>query len=277
MTPTLFRRPGASPGRFHTPDASRPTRPAGRARRHGGAGFSLVEILVVVGIIAVLATIASVAFVRLDPSGKSTKVTLDSCKAMLAELNSADGLTRQPPAVWWDGNRIAKPASYPRSPGNFGDFWRDPYRDNSNSASPAPASPMPVPPPFTEGSAFLDADIVKNTNLAMYVLMTIPANNAAVAKLPPRATQKWTTDDPESTAIDERAYPLPLDAWGNPIVFVPASGLTNLTTSGVSYAPGAVAPNLPALRAPDGRPFFASAGPDNDLAKGDDNLYSFQD
>ena len=32
----------------------------------------------------------------------------------------------------------------------------------------------------------------------------------------------------------------------------------------------------PVIRSPDNRPFFASAGPDGDFSKGDDNLYSFE-
>jgi hypothetical protein len=30
------------------------------------------------------------------------------------------------------------------------------------------------------------------------------------------------------------------------------------------------------IHSPDGRPFFASAGPDGDFSNGDDNLYSFE-
>jgi hypothetical protein len=61
--------------------------------------------------------------------------------------------------------------------------------------------------------------------------------------------------------FDESRVRIPLDAWGNPIIFVPAGGL-----AGVHVDP---------VRSPDGRPFFASAGADGDFATGDDNLYSF--
>ena len=33
---------------------------------------------------------------------------------------------------------------------------------------------------------------------------------------------------------------------------------------------------MPAIAAPNNRPFFASAGPDGDFSKGDDNIYSFE-
>ncbi|MGH7180174.1 MAG: hypothetical protein ACREJC_22540, partial [Tepidisphaeraceae bacterium] len=93
--------------------------------------------------------------------------------------------------------------------------------------------------------------------------------------------------------------PLFLDAWGNPIIFVPATGLrTRLLVDKKDYDPGnfdqnviilspegemgrstgstpGVPPGFPYVKRP-GRPFFASAGPDGDFTKGDDNLYSFE-
>ncbi len=59
--------------------------------------------------------------------------------------------------------------------------------------------------------------------------------------------------------------PVLLDGWGNPIIWVPGAG--------VKVNVGATAT---VIKAPDGRPFFASAGPDGDFSKGDDNVYSFQ-
>jgi prepilin-type N-terminal cleavage/methylation domain-containing protein len=55
--------------------------------------------------------------------------------------------------------------------------------------------------------------------------------------------------------------PVPLDAWGNPIIFV-MGGVLNV--------------NGAQIHSPDYHPFFASAGPDGNFAKGDDNLYSFE-
>lgn len=92
--------------------------------------------------------------------------------------------------------------------------------------------------------------------------------------------------------------PLAQDAWGDPIIFVPASGLRVLLKNGrPQYGPEE---NPPALH-PDqywiivspegsvtgngtatpivtrrGRPFFASAGPDGNFDTGDDNVYSFE-
>jgi hypothetical protein len=81
------------------------------------------------------------------------------------------------------------------------------------------------------------------------------------------------------------------DGWGNPILFVPASGLHVRVLNGAStYKPtdatqnyiivspeGSVSGNGTATPVVTkiGKPFWASAGPDGDFTKGDDNLYSF--
>jgi hypothetical protein len=85
-----------------------------------------------------------------------------------------------------------------------------------------------------------------------------------------------------------------LDAWNNPILFVPASGLLvrQLGTKS-SYDPAdrsqtyvivspegiAEAPQLgrAGRLVRPGKPFFVSAGPDGDYATADDNLYSFEE
>lgn len=93
-------------------------------------------------------------------------------------------------------------------------------------------------------------------------------------------------------AVDSSsAVPLILDAWDNPIIFVPGSGLrvrklngkdandsTDIDQSVIIVSKeGSVrdlAGQMPTV-VTAGRPFFASAGPDGDFAKGDDNIYSF--
>jgi hypothetical protein len=88
------------------------------------------------------------------------------------------------------------------------------------------------------------------------------------------------------------ANPILLDAWNNPIIFVPATGLRVRRLNGkatidpnentqtfIDISPeGKVDytdPAHPRVITP-GRPFFASAGEDGDFAKADDNIYSFQ-
>ncbi|HVT88232.1 MAG TPA: type II secretion system protein [Tepidisphaeraceae bacterium] len=95
------------------------------------------------------------------------------------------------------------------------------------------------------------------------------------------------------------AAPLLLDAWDNPIIFVPATGLrVRLSNGATDYnvpTSAAVQPTSMIIVSPEGqvamnttvtppqpqltrpgRPFWASAGPDGDFAKGDDNIYSFE-
>ena len=72
--------------------------------------------------------------------------------------------------------------------------------------------------------------------------------------------------------------PVILDAWGNPILFIPCGpnlvnpsspngGLSNVTLSKAQTG---------IIRPTDFRPFFASAGADGNVASGDDNIYSFE-
>jgi prepilin-type N-terminal cleavage/methylation domain-containing protein len=105
------------------------------------------------------------------------------------------------------------------------------------------------------------------------------------AAAPPSGVGNWATDVTPPT-------PVLLDAWDNPIIFVPGTGLRVRKLNGqqannpasvdqtfIVISPEGQVSDLP-NQAPSvtkpGRPFFASAGPDGDFAKGDDNLYSFE-
>jgi hypothetical protein len=72
--------------------------------------------------------------------------------------------------------------------------------------------------------------------------------------------------------------PLVLDAWGNPIIFVPGSGLIVYSKAGGhSDATKGYIYQVVLIQSPDHKPFFASAGPDGDFSNGDDNIYSFEE
>jgi prepilin-type N-terminal cleavage/methylation domain-containing protein len=100
---------------------------------------------------------------------------------------------------------------------------------------------------------------------------------ATVGVLPDGATQSppnyyyWMPTFNSVAAA--QAIPVVLDAWGNPIVFVMGGvlGEPSGSASGLLNAGG----NVVQVSSPDYHPFFASAGPDGDFSKGDDNLYSF--
>lgn len=106
--------------------------------------------------------------------------------------------------------------------------------------------------------------------------------NGGVAAVPP-GPGPWQIDKSPPS-------PLLLDAWNNPIIIVPGSGLrvrllngaTDYNASTVQTAiimsPEGKANNAvtPPTVLQVGRPFFASAGADGDFSKGDDNIYSFE-
>lgn len=103
------------------------------------------------------------------------------------------------------------------------------------------------------------------TKRVMQQLLRIPANRTAMGKM--SSDRLLKTDDPQT--------PVPIDGWGNPLVFVPGAGLTDVDVSGGADQ---------TIRAPGSVPFFASAGPDGQLTGGtgnrpvgDDNVYSFRD
>ena len=84
----------------------------------------------------------------------------------------------------------------------------------------------------------------------------------------------WIPVVPVPSSTTPLSTPVPLDAWGNPIIFVmggvlgtaPGSATGTLTAGGNNFQ----------VVSPDYRPFFASAGPDGNFSLGDDNIYSFE-
>jgi hypothetical protein len=135
---------------------------------------------------------------------------------------------------------------------------------------------------------------VKNTQLAMYMFNQVSAVKKILSAMPD-GTLTTIADDPATNAppYDEHAVGVPKDAWGNLMIFVPASGLrgvyladsnaTEYVVTSVKVYPASALPN--GTVAPGARPFFASPGPDGHLGGfdatsgktfGDDNLYSFE-
>jgi hypothetical protein len=132
------------------------------------------------------------------------------------------------------------------------------------------------------------SDAVLNTEIAMQMLIAIPLNRTALSGIPSNQQEKNTasrnvTDPRTMPMFPVGVPPLVLDGWGNPMIFVPAGGLrvtfasrnnapAVVTSAGVYDPTNAGTPNPPI----GVRPFFASAGPDGDFSKGDDNIYSFE-
>jgi prepilin-type N-terminal cleavage/methylation domain-containing protein len=117
-------------------------------------------------------------------------------------------------------------------------------------------------------------------NRVAYVLGNVVTHNGTSyrctntheATSPPAPPTNWDV----TTKISALS---PIDAWGNPIIFVTRTGLgTGAALVGGEPPPGAVSlgGQSVTITNSDGRFFWASAGPDGDFSTGDDNVYSFE-
>jgi prepilin-type N-terminal cleavage/methylation domain-containing protein len=255
------------------------------SRTPARGGFTLIEILVVIGVILILIGLFFGGMKKWTESSKRqiTVTRIEMLQSALGELEAAGHNQFQqqwffaPPnaAVFLDAsqvgnvtNDIEPPPSTPPSktimvagvPTTLGVDSR--YNAMQYMIYPATTSapPMPGASGGAPTAAYPQFGI-------MAKLMTLPTVAKAIAALPSSSIASATV----KVGTVSVSYPVILDGWGNPILFVPSSGITNvyLNTNTNSWNP------VPTVTAPDGRPFFVSAGPDGDFLKGDDNIYSF--
>lgn len=226
-------------------------------QRKRAKAFSLLEILTVVGIIAVLVTIAVYAFKNLDPSAKVTKSQLENARSMLSEYEAMTGSIKGLPS----SNGIL----------NFvGDVTRDGGDSDGDKILNCYDANDPAQP------------LTKFTRDAMTALLRVPANLQAYNRLSHNLLVELPHDTYYQNAAPGDVLDKALaDGWSHPIYFVPGAGIKVKMLNGSTVT----------VRSPDGRPFFVSAGPDgfisarpgadgtldtqDDIAAGDDNLYSF--
>ncbi len=118
---------------------------------------------------------------------------------------------------------------------------------------------------------------VRYAGAILAALARVPENKTALERFP--ADRRLNTHVRGSTPPPYESFVL-IDGWGNPIIFVPPTGLRNITVGGVldctvrsdmTIRPGSATP-----ASSKGRGFWASAGPDGSFIKGDDNVYSFE-
>ncbi|HTW94791.1 MAG TPA: prepilin-type N-terminal cleavage/methylation domain-containing protein [Tepidisphaeraceae bacterium] len=284
-------------------------------------GFTLIELLVVMGIILILIglVIGGMKIWGTQSATSVTKARFEALNGMLANLEASapNTFSSNNPAIsatyypWVSTESVlALPTPGSASPGSL-----------SYSASTLPASAFAYFTSVVLGSAGNPTTGDDGRNEAMLYtdiaildqLITIPANATILGQMPTNAKAVPTTEAnvPSGTSLTSDL----LDGWNNPIIFVPAGGLSEVYSSQAgpssgSFSPGALValssssptkingqdyyeiytcissttsgpPNpstawAPGVRSPDGKPFWASAGPDGNFQLGDDNIYSFQ-
>ncbi|WP_428937567.1 prepilin-type N-terminal cleavage/methylation domain-containing protein [Fontivita pretiosa] len=285
------------------------------AVRHNA--FTMLELIVVIVVIMILAGILLYSLRAITGGGREgqTRVLLENAAGLLAELDATARLgTANRPAQWWwkpaSGNAVVITPN-PADPDHESlDFWRRTNQDSS-------LRPLPIRAPglVSEGSPERGDPndpqnrpphaAIANTAIAFSKLLSVPANRQKFQGISAQRQLKlYNKDDMSKTnLIDEsKLPPVLLDAWNNPIIFVPAAGLEVglsidgktqrrvITSSKVRRPPDD--PQTPEYASDVDRPFFASAGPDgifgampgpdgvlgtdDDVAGGDDNLYSFE-
>lgn len=120
------------------------------------------------------------------------------------------------------------------------------------------------------------------------------ANHPSPPGTPAPPNANWVEEGTAADTFREEPPIMLVDAWNNPILFVPATGMIVRTLNGETEldptkrgqtvvvvspegsAAAAVLPNQAGELVRAGKPFFVSAGPDGDFTTGDDNIYSFE-
>lgn len=248
-------------------------------------GFTLIELLVVMAIIAILITILIMGVSSMSKSSheKATRTDMENLKSLMVEAANQGAMDKiynlyspvrqtdvpMPSPPYYPNGRPL-PALYPGGavipvPGDV--------RDGAKDRTPTFSQPTP-PIPSNE---------VARTWLVMNLLRSAGTNAQMMAKMPSDALMSAKEANSVAKLATPPAAAIPLDGWGNPMIFVPGGGV-NVTVSDPK-SPGGVGTRT--VTAPDGKGFWASAGPDgvftdtinaagSQKAFGDDNVYSFE-
>jgi prepilin-type N-terminal cleavage/methylation domain-containing protein len=202
-------------------------------------GFTMIEILTVIGIIAILLAMVAVGFNVLgDSQGRRTRVAMETAMNMQQEYANATPLV--------GGLKTFQVVSN----------WSD-------TDILTPSNPTIC--------------IFEPTVAAMDKFLKVPANKSAMEKVDATNVVSFSVLIAAGSSVNtygaekELTKPLLLDGWQKPLLFVGSGGLRNLTSE-VSGSPAARAD----VKAPDGQPFWVSAGPDGNFQTHDDNVYSFE-
>ena len=243
--------------------------------------FTIIELLVVIGIILILIGLffGGAKVITAQAKERDTKQILETCKSMFENYRQGTKLARYPAGISFGpvGTVSTTTTWYTAQESAIGSVTPDAL--GLSNSGPMPASP---------------SQILTDTVLVFSALESLPENQTIIANLP--ASKKI------NITVGTATVALPLDGWGNPILFVPGGGLTNIfidpvdngNTTQVMTSTGVQANGytIAAGTISSSQPFFVSAGPDGDLSNAhgwtsasglpvtssmtDDNLYSFQ-
>jgi prepilin-type N-terminal cleavage/methylation domain-containing protein len=241
-------------------------------------GFSLLEVLVAVAIIAILLGMAYVGMKSIGTGAKEnqTKVILGTARAMMSDFLDATKGTKRPQPADWEYNDKAGVSFHVTSPyisSNGLNFWTLPNFDdvNGDKIRQEGESIIPLTAPGVYSATGTESYQYYNTRVAITLMQRLPSVSKLLSDLPSDSRETAValpTPPGGQPAVNARHL---LDAWGHPLLFVPGGGLMGVTRAGA-----VVNDYLTPIKSPDERPFWASAGPDGDFSKGDDNLYSFE-
>jgi type II secretory pathway pseudopilin PulG len=278
-------------------------------RTRATAAFTLLELLITIGVIIVLLGMLMFGLRAFSNSSKAreTRATLEIAMGLFSELDAKIRLAQNNDVKqYWasdQGNLVfVDLESGPYSnPAWELSFWNDPTRTMHQGPPNSKPAPIRAPGKVASGEADRDRhEAIWNTAIAMSRFMALPTNRSKVQSMPSQrvllllkdATQDPTGQAPTQTTsgVTAQKFPILLDAWGNPIIFVPASGLGSDASGAIgALKVGGVQRVVTSSKLRDpinvntdyailgtDRPFFASAGPDGDFTTGDDNIYSFE-
>jgi prepilin-type N-terminal cleavage/methylation domain-containing protein len=251
-------------------------------------GFTMLELLVVIGVILILISMMFIGLKYVSNQGrtKDTKQAMEIARTLLANYENATQLRPPPQGIY------NQPSGYPYSAQQFATtFWTYQFPLQQGTVTTNYQSTYNVIIGDT-GQGLADAgdnNLVERTMIAMQLFMSIPDNVTLLNSLP-QGKKVMVTFNSSSlvTPTTSVTVPILLDGWGNPIYFVPGGGISNVvfksdpppvTTGGpptwhVVSSSGAHA--SPYTQNASDRPFFMSGGPDDDVSRGDDNIYSFE-
>lgn len=222
-------------------------------------GFTMIEILVACAVIVILLGLLFLGGKAIINNQKktSTKTTLANLQAMVTEREAAVGapkIRNEIDKIFFDAGLIATNSSPP-----------PPYTPVNGAAIGNLARDADNRTPQPDNHVGVTQDVLK-------LLAASEVNRKALQNLPSEQLLERGTLD-KATVARYRDGTVVLDAWDNPILVMPASGVElNHEVGGVRV-----------IRSKDGKPFFVSAGPDGFFSQtdagqpaADDNIYSFE-